>query len=140
MTTGEKIAYIVKERNTNLHRLADQAGVSYNTLYSIVRRKSDQIDIEIARKIAAALDLHPIEILGDNALMYVDYGMDLLERARLAVESSKRTIAAFESDRLTQIKYFYDMLTDEGQIIAVQRIEELSQIPKYQRVSKNDDT
>lgn len=38
------------------------AGISYNTLYSIVRRKSDKVDYETVCKIAAALGVSQIEL------------------------------------------------------------------------------
>lgn len=81
MTTGHNIGELAKKNKINLHQLSKMAGVSYNTLYSIVRRKSDKVDHETVRKIALALGVHPMEIYGDSALGLIDYGMDLFARA-----------------------------------------------------------
>lgn len=63
MTTGELIDYYAKRKNINLHKLATMSGVSYNTLYSIVRRKSNKVDMKIIEKIAKALEIFPQELL-----------------------------------------------------------------------------
>lgn len=91
MTTGKRIGDLAKQKKINLHRLADLAGISYNTLYSIVRRESDKVDLDNVRKIALALDVPPIEILGDASLEMIDYGMDMIARG---VKTSGRAIGA----------------------------------------------
>lgn len=63
MTTGELIDHYAKEKSINLHKLATIAGVSYNTLYSIVRRKSNKVDMKIIEKVAKALEVFPQELL-----------------------------------------------------------------------------
>lgn len=55
MNIGERIGVIAKESGINLHKLSTMAGIPYNTLYSIVQRKSNKIDPEILEKIAGAL-------------------------------------------------------------------------------------
>ena len=89
MTTGQKIGNLAKAKKINLHKLADLAGISYNTLYSIVKRKSDKVDLDTVRKIALVLEVPPIEILGDTSLEMIDYGMDLISRG---VKTSGRSI------------------------------------------------
>lgn len=78
MTTGENIGRLAREKGINLHKLSDKANIPYTTLYSIVKRKSDKIDMETLKKIALALDLHPVEIMGDSSASMVLYGMELL--------------------------------------------------------------
>lgn len=147
MTTGQKIGELAKEKGINLHKLAETTDISYNTIYSIVKRKSDKIDFENVRKIALALGVHPIEIYGDDALELIEYGMDLLHAG---FEASRQTQAAFERGALVETSFdnvyseqasalkrrvdtAYSMLNDEGKLKAVERIEELAEIPKYQR-------
>ena len=62
MTTGQRIGELAKKKKINLHQLAQTAGISYNTLYSIVRRKSDKVDYDTVRKIATALGVSQIEL------------------------------------------------------------------------------
>lgn len=59
-TIGERIADIATARGFNLHGLASKADVAYNTLYSIVKRKSNRIDPEMLSKIAKALGVSPL--------------------------------------------------------------------------------
>lgn len=89
LTTGQRIGDLAKRKKINLHKLADLAGISYNTLYSIVRRKSDKVDLETVHKIALALDVPPIEILGDTSLELIDYGMDMIGRG---LKAAGRTV------------------------------------------------
>lgn len=62
MTTGQRIGELAQKKKINLHQLSKMAGISYNTLYSIVRRKSDKVDYETVSKIAAALGVSQVEL------------------------------------------------------------------------------
>ena len=64
MTTGERIEQLAKERGMSLHKLAALAGVSYNTVYSAVKRKSDRLDRKNVEKLATVLEVPPSDILG----------------------------------------------------------------------------
>ena len=44
MTAGEKIGNIAKAKKIPLRQIAIKAEIPYNTLYSIVSRKSNRID------------------------------------------------------------------------------------------------
>ena len=63
MTTGERIEQLAKERGLSIHKLASLAGVSYNTLYSAVKRKSDRVDRKTVEKVAKALGVDVTEII-----------------------------------------------------------------------------
>lgn len=62
MTIGQRIGELAKKKKMNIHQLAQLAGISYNTLYSIVRRKSDKVDNETVVKVASALGVSPFEL------------------------------------------------------------------------------
>lgn len=70
MSTGERIAQLAKERNMSLHKLAELSGVSYNTLYSAMRRKSDRVDSRTLEKVARVLGVDVSVILSDEQLAY----------------------------------------------------------------------
>lgn len=143
MTTGQKIGILAKKKKINLHKLADSAGVSYNTLYSIVRRKSDKVDIDTIRKIALALDVHPIEIYGDESLGLIEYGMDLLERGMTAAENvtTKQPSFDFYFNDLNhkENKIFNDLAADyrklsiDGMREAARSVKIIAGNPMYQR-------
>lgn len=63
MTTGQRIGELAKKKEINLHQLAQMANISYNTLYSIVRRKSDKVNYDTLQKIATALEVSPLELV-----------------------------------------------------------------------------
>lgn len=62
MGVGFRIREVAKERKINFKELAKKAGVSYNTLYSIIKRDSDRVDTGTLSKVAQALDV-PLEKL-----------------------------------------------------------------------------
>ena len=64
MKTGELIGTIAKERGVSLRRLAIDAGVPYNTLYAIVKRKSTRIEPENLQRIATALKVSTAYLQG----------------------------------------------------------------------------
>ena len=61
MGVAIKIGEIAKERGITLKELSRRADIPYTTLYNAVKRDS-KIDMETARKIAAALGLSLIHI------------------------------------------------------------------------------
>lgn len=149
MTTGQRIGELAKTKGINLHKLADDAEISYNTLYSIVRRKSDKVDLDTVRKIALALDVHPIEILGDSAIDLIDYGMDLTARGLKAIDKALETDGKFDDFglrailsiadedqetfvRKKQLDKAFKRLNEKGQAKAVEFVEVLASHADYQ--------
>lgn len=55
MGVGARLEEIVKKRGTNLHRLAVDSGVPYQTLHSVVKRDSDKIEIDYLIRISHTL-------------------------------------------------------------------------------------
>lgn len=69
MRTGEIIGNLIEQKGLNLRQLAIKAGIPYNTVYAIVKRKSTRIEPETLRRIAAALDVSPFYLLGDKSAL-----------------------------------------------------------------------
>lgn len=136
ISTGERIEEIAKERGLNLHKLATKADVSYNTLYSIVRRKSDKIDWDIARKIAAALEVSPEVLFGV-------IGAPLLDDEENPIEAAEQHIAAIKNTRYAHAIEFseswwgrniidaFRLLNENGKREAAKRVQELCHVPQY---------
>ena len=55
MGIGSKLTDLMKERDTNANELAAKAGVPPTTIYSLIRRDSNRVDIDSLIKIAKAL-------------------------------------------------------------------------------------
>lgn len=64
MTAGERIKKVAEERGLSLRKVAIKAQIPYNTLYAIVSRKSNRVDIGTIQSIADALDVDIRYILG----------------------------------------------------------------------------
>ena len=63
MATGKRIEEWAKEKNMSLMQVAKAAGIPYNTVYSIVKGKSDNIAYDKIVKIAAALGISELELI-----------------------------------------------------------------------------
>lgn len=140
MTTGENIGRLAQEKGISLHKLSDKADVPYTTLYSIVKRKSDKIDVETLKKIALALDLHPIEIMGNSSADMVLYGMELLERATSGTSNWKPV--SFEQLHTEQQTYLenrmhkaFSALNEDGQVEACKRVEQMADTKEYRLIT-----
>ncbi|WP_405320113.1 helix-turn-helix domain-containing protein [Frisingicoccus sp.] len=55
MGIGSKLTKLMKERNTNANELSSKAGVPATTIYSLIKRDSNRVDIDSLIKIARAL-------------------------------------------------------------------------------------
>lgn len=65
MSIGQKIRMEVKKQNLNFKQLAIKADISYNSLYSIIKRDSQGVQAMSLYKIAKALEV-PMESLVDE--------------------------------------------------------------------------
>ena len=66
---GERIGYLAHQQGRSLRDVAVHAEVAYNTVYSIVKRKSNNVNSETLIKIAAALGVRPSELRGEAPLL-----------------------------------------------------------------------
>lgn len=137
MAISDSIWKACGERRYTLKELARRAGIPYTTLHSIVMRGSDP-KYETLCRIANALEV-PISQLveGDHpkiALHYEDVNVDMDRLIFDAYEaynncqkkSSKRSIEK-------KIGAILRKLNDDGLKKALERVEELTEIPRYQR-------
>lgn len=90
MTTGERIEQLAKERGMSLHKLAALAGVSYNTVYSAVKRKSDRLDRKNVEKLATVLEVPPSDILGYEIMDLDDCSFAIIDGDRIDPEVAKK--------------------------------------------------
>lgn len=139
MTTGENIGRLAKERDISLRKLSVKADVPYTTLYSIVRRKSDKIDIDILKKIAGALDLHPIEVMGRDSADMVLYGMELLERAENITGRQEefdfyiKGLSVRENALFNELAEYYRELNTSGMETVTNHAKIVAGNPAYRR-------
>ena len=68
MGIGARLLEIMNKKNLNTNELAIMIGVPPTTLYSMIKRDSNRVDIDLIIKIAHALDMSADEFLsGESA-------------------------------------------------------------------------
>ena len=107
-------------------RLAELSGVAVITIQQYERGKR-QPRLEQLRKIANALGVPVAQLMGWDE----DYEFrDAPEGEPVNLEAIKKWVTAKGKEKLNRA---YESLNQEGQQKAVERVEELTEIPKYKK-------
>lgn len=61
MGFGKRLEKILKEHNSNPNDIADRIGVPAATIYSIIRRDSSNVSVDLLLKISNELDIDPYD-------------------------------------------------------------------------------
>lgn len=111
MKTGEIIGELARKKNINLRQLAIKADVPYNTLYAIVKRKSDRIDPGTLQRIADALGVHIFDLngIGKELDKYVPKLEDISFPPDISPSEKERIIELLKSNP----RILYNALSDE---------------------------
>lgn len=160
MGVGLQLKAILRDQKMTIKQLAEKTGISINTLYSITKRDSSSIDPIILKKIATALNVPFWKLLGgtetnDGKISFsihldsdtaASLGVDKLnhgEQLSTTIDPKSPAGAAvlkslgIETSNSTQYKEVlfsaFDRLNEDGQKKAIERVEELTEIPKYQK-------
>lgn len=67
MGIGARLVELMKQKNINTNELANRIGVAPTTLYSMIKRDSSRVDIDLIIKIAHALNMTADELLSGEA-------------------------------------------------------------------------
>lgn len=94
MGISNRITKLMKERGTNANDLALRAGIPASTIYSLIRRDSNRVDIDSLIKIARTL--------GVTADYLLETGFEDQE-------------AVYNDHKLNKIMKFYNDMDDIGQ-------------------------
>ena len=57
MSIGKRLEELIKYRNTNVNRVAREAGISPQTIYGIIKRDNTKVDINILMALAKELNV-----------------------------------------------------------------------------------
>ncbi len=119
MSTGSRIQNARKKANLSQKELGEKLGVSASMIgqYENDLRKPKT---ETLAKIADALGINPWELRNDHMFYFEDF-------APLKLNST-----------IDQIVNSLAKLNDEGQQKAVERVDELTEIPKYKKDPPQD--
>lgn len=131
MTTGEKIKNERKKAGLTQKQLGERLGVSFQ---AVAQWENDfrRPKYETIIKIADALMVQPDDILGDRDIRIVR-----ITNRLDAIDSEFKKIELRQLNRLTRA---YEKLSTEGKEVAIERVEELAQLPQYQKVPAGDST
>lgn len=125
MTTGERIKAARKAAGITQAELSKKLGISYVGV-SQWENNLRNPKFETIKRIAKALDVDVYELLGDDAReLYVEGEASALFRGL------GKNYSFSERERVLVRKF--NKLNPAGQEIAVERVEELTEIPKYQK-------
>ena len=72
MGIGIRLDELMKEKGTNANELANKIGATPSTIYSIIKRDSNRVDIDIIIKIAHALDMTADDFLSNDTETDID--------------------------------------------------------------------
>ena len=126
-----KIGIMAKDQGISLRQLAINAGIPYNTLYAIVKRKSTRIEPDTLQAIADALGVTLAELT--NLQIQYDSSGKIVSASGYA-EDLKQFLGMDESkDEEKELVTYFQMLNNDGQQKAVERVKELTEIPRYQK-------
>ena len=112
MTTGELIKQARKQRNMSQKELAEKLGVSASMIGQYENDLRNP-KLETIQRIANALEVDPYSLMD-------------FDTATAALEDRI-------NNRAKHLLTAFDQLNPEGQQKAVERVEELTEIPKYKK-------
>lgn len=139
-----------------IKQLSEKSGISVNTLYSITKRDSKRVDKIIAQRVAQALEIDIVDLIDaekDVDLVYFnreilkklagadgfegidEHGKPRLRPGSLAQSIFFAEITGFEDEKYVanRLKIAFKSLNTDGKRKAVERVEELAEIPRYRR-------
>lgn len=135
MGLGNRISYLVAKKGVSLKEVATKANIPYTTLYSMVKRDGKKVEYETLEKIAQALDISVNDILEIPDASSLP---GLIDSAYMDNEENITNVN--EIYRKEKLMEFFSLLNRDGQEKAVERVEELTEIPKYQKDPSPEDS
>lgn len=135
MTTGQRIKLARRNAGLTQKELGQKLGITYQTL---AQWENDlrKPKFETLKRIADALGVPVGELLG---LEDMGGGLWGHEADDSTVMKLAQNIKAHMAPK-AKLNAAFDQLNNEGQGVAVQRVEELTEIPRYRKDAPDDQT
>lgn len=116
MKPGERIGELAREKGMSLRQLALHAGIPYSTLYAMVRRKSGRIEPGALQRIASALGVHILDLVGiGEELDKLEIKItDVKPLAGAREDVTPEKIAELRAVVASGPREIYDQLSEEG--------------------------
>ena len=143
MTIGERIKAARKAKKLTQKQLGELCGINEANIrkYESNRQKPK---IETLAKIARALETDPYYLRGDSPPVIDEFDRKVVRAVEMAAKYIRPRSQPIESDGsldsldfgstpLQRVAIAFDYLNEDGMNVAADRVEELMEIPKYQR-------
>ena len=126
MTTGERLKLRRKEIGFSAEKVADQLGVSPATIYRYEKGDIEKVPVDSLAELAKILQTSPAYLMGWESQADQAEINDLLAQIQASEEKEQSRIAEMIQD--------FKKLNDDGKAKAIERVHELTEIPRYQDV------
>lgn len=126
MTTGERLKLRRKEIGFSAEKVADQLGVSPATIYRYEKGDIEKVPVDSLAELAKILQTTPAYLMGWESQADQAEINDLLAQIQASEEKEQSRIAEMIQD--------FKKLNDDGKAKAIERVHELTEIPRYQNV------
>lgn len=124
MNIAENIDSILLEKKWSRRKLAQEAGIPPSTLQSAMERNKDY-SIVTLQKISEVLNVSILELMGYKSQSdFENYVHGQVRNAEMNIKSTKR---------LASICNAFKKLNEQGQLKAVEQVQDLAKIPEYQK-------
>ena len=153
MTVGERVKTLAKKKGISLRKLAKQANLSYNTVYSITRRGSERVAPDTISRLANALGVNVNELTADASIRvksapemvelqqkvaagqateqekqaWLEANLKGLERMQHSIEFMLSELEQYDETkeiaRQSQLMKIFNQLNDDGQEKALDFLE-----------------
>lgn len=124
MTTGERLKLRRKEIGFSAEKVADQLGVSPATIYRYEKGDIEKVPVDSLAELAKILQTTPAYLMGWESQADQAEINDLLAQIQASEEKEQSRIAEMIQD--------FKELNDDGKAKAIERVHELTEIPRYQ--------
>lgn len=126
MTTGERLKLRRKEIGFSAEKVADRLGVSPATIYRYEKGDIEKVPVDSLAELAKILQTTPAYLMGWESQADQAEINDLLAQIQASEEKEQSRIAEMIQD--------FKKLNDDGKAKAIERVHELTEIPRYQDV------
>lgn len=123
MGIKNRLTSLLKEKSMNANELAQRINVTPSTLYSLLQRDSNRIDIDLIMKISHALDVTADELLTD----------EISQMAEPAASAGPVDIQKARLDLL------YTLLNEDGRKMLLEMAELFASQDKYKEIKSGED-
>lgn len=137
MTTGERIKKLRTELGLSQDELGKMIGVKNAAIYKYEKGLVVNLKRDTIAKLASALNTTPAYLMGLDSLPAATQKFFEGEEVQEIFESA-RNFQQAQSEWADQMADFYPDLNELGRKVALERVEELTDNPKYSNVSNLD--